>query len=504
MHRLSRRDFLASTAVLAAPLRATGRKFNILFLMVDEMRWDAMSWMKHPVAETPNLDRIARQGVGFTSSYTASPVCSPARACAFTGRYAHVHGVVSNGVPAHAGEIFLPSILKHYGYHTAISGKLHYTPVEYDYGFDQFWSFSAEGPTPELGYTAFLRRKYGSPAKWPKVEGTCPWPDDPLGQDVGLYKYPREDFETEWITDRSLDYLRSRRGKQQPWFLFTSYLKPHSPSVEPEPYFSKYDPARMPVPKLPPDAREQRKKQTGQSRRQYVDDEQMMRRMSAIYYGSINHVDNQIGRILQELEKLGMADDTLILFTADHGNMLGDRGRWFKGLQYEGSAHVPLLWKGPKGSPENAGRIVEKPVDTTDLAPSILETAGLPIPEGVQGRSFVKLARGQDTIWKPRVYSQLRSGMMLDATWKFIDNSPNLDGSGPFELFDLRNDPREEHNLAGDPKQSGRIATYQKELAAWRATHPAPVRIPGMPMPVYAQSEGEGRKPRVPRPRRRP
>jgi len=93
---------------------------------------------------------------------------------------------------------------------------------------------------------------------------------------------------------------------------------------------------------------------------------------------------------------------------------------------------------------------------------------------------------------------------MLDATWKFIDNSPNLDGSGPFELFDLRNDPREEHNLAGDPKQSGRIATYQKELTAWRATHPAPVRIPGMPMPVYAQSEGEGRRPRAPRPRRRP
>jgi arylsulfatase A-like enzyme len=496
MHKLSRRDFLAGAAAMTVPFRAEARRPNILFLMVDEMRWDAMSWMKHPVAQTPTLDRIAREGVGFTSSYTASPVCSPARACAFTGRYAHVHGVLNNGVPAHPGEIFLPSILKHYGYHTAISGKLHYTPVEFDYGFDQFWSFSAEGPTPELGYSAYLRKKYSSPAKWPKVEGSCPWPDDALGQDVGLFKYPREDFETEWITDRSIDHLRSRQGKPQPWFLFTSYLKPHSPSVEPEPYFSMYDPAKMPIPKLPPNAAELRRKQTGQSRRHYVDNEEMMRRISAIYFGAINHVDDQIGRLLQELSKLGMADDTLILFTADHGNMLGDHGRWFKGLQYEGSVHVPLLWKGPKGAAENTGRTIEKPVDTTDLVPSILETAGIPIPEGVQGRSFVKLARGRDAGWKPRVFSQLRSGMVLDGTWKLIDNSPNLDGLGPFELFDLRSDPKEQRDLSGDPKHRERIAAYQKELAAWRASHPAPVHIEGMPTPNYALSENLGRAPR--------
>ncbi len=112
---------------------------NILFVMVDEMRWDAVSSEHHPVVSTPNLDRLAKQGVRFSNAYTVAPVCSPARSCVFTGRYADVHGVTHNEMPSNPGEIFLPSILKHYGYHTAIAGKLHYMPKRYDFGFDQFW-----------------------------------------------------------------------------------------------------------------------------------------------------------------------------------------------------------------------------------------------------------------------------------------------------------------------------------------------------------------------------
>ena len=491
-HTLTRRRFAGALAAGAA-LPAAPPRPNILFIMVDEMRWDAMSCEKHPVVETPNLDRLAAQGVRFARAYTVSPVCSPARASAFTGRYAHVHGVVNNGVPAHAGEIFLPSILKHYGYHTAISGKLHYAPRQFSFGFDRFWSFSSEGPTPETGYNEYLRRKYGSPAKWPIVEGTCPWPDDALGRDVGLFKYPIADFETEWITDRSVDYLRARKASDQPWFLFTSYLKPHSPSVEPEPYFSKYDRANIPMPKLPANAREMRAKQTGQSRRHYVDDERMVRVISSKYYGAINHVDDQVGRLLGELDRLGMADNTLVLFTADHGNMLGDRGRWFKGIQYEGSARVPLLWRGPHSAAENGGRVVDHVVENVDLLPSILETAGLPIPEGAQGASFVNLARGKDPRWKNRCFSQLRSGMLLEGDYKLIDNS--LDGSGEdIELYDLRNDPKEERNLARDPRQRERAAAFRKRIAEWRAERPAPLRVPGMATPDYARIAGNERE----------
>jgi arylsulfatase A-like enzyme len=485
---ISRRDFLAGAAASAALpgaiLKGAAARPNILFLMVDEMRWDAMGCEGHPVVRTPALDKLAKEGLRFSNTYTVSPVCCPARASQFTGRYAHVHGVTMNGVPANDGEIFLPSILRHHGYHTAISGKLHYTPMRFDYGFDQFWSFTSEGPTPEIGYIEFLRKKHGSPGKWPRVDGSCPWPDDPLGRDVGLFKYPKEDFETDWIADRSIDYLRSRKGKGQPWLLFTSWLKPHSPSVQPEPYFSMYDPKAIPVPKLPPDAHARRMGERLAQQRHLIDDEQMMRRMSAIYYGAITGVDAAVARILAELERLGMADNTLILFTADHGNMLGDHMRWFKGVQYEGSAHIPLLWKGPKGSSDQGGKVVDKLVENTDLMPSILETVGLPVPQGVQGKSFLNMARRHDPKWKNHAFSQLRSGSLVRDGYKLIDNS--LDGTGEIELYHLPSDRKEARDLSGDPKQKDRIAHMRKDIATWRANKPAPIKVPGMATPEYA------------------
>ena len=310
-----------------------------------------------------------------------------------------------------------------------------------------------------------------------------------MGRDVGQFKYAEEDFETDWITTRSLEYLRSRKDKQEPWFLFTSYLKPHSPSVEPEPYFNMYDPKAMPIPKLPPDAKEVRASKKGQARRHFVDDPEMMRVMTAKYFGAITHVDTHVGKMLAELESLGMADNTLVLFTADHGNMLGDKGRWFKGVQYEGSSHVPLLWRAPRNRKSS---VVDQVVENTDLVPSILETAGIPVPAGVQGKSFLKLAAGADPNWKNCCFSQLNMGMLLEGKWKLIDNS--LDGSGPFELYDLGSDPKEDRNLAADAKQQKRVAAMLKKLAVWRGERPAPVTIAGMSTPAYAQVSAEERK----------
>jgi arylsulfatase A-like enzyme len=218
----------------------------------------------------------------------------------------------------------------------------------------------------------------------------------------------------------------------------------------------------------------------------------MVRVMTSKYFGAIHHIDWAVGKLLRELDTLGMAGNTLVLFTADHGNMLGERGRWFKDLQYEGSARVPLIWRGPNGSKENGGRLVTKPVDNTDLLPSILDAVGLPIPPGVQGRSFVPLARGTNTDWKRYSFSQLKSGMLLDGNWKLIDNS--LDGTGTCELYDLRNDPREGRDLARDARQRERIAQYRRELASWRADRPAPVKITGMSTPDYAHISAEERE----------
>jgi arylsulfatase A-like enzyme len=488
---LSRRSFVLGTAGLASAQTA-GRP-NILWIMADEHRADALGCAGHPVVSTPHLDRIAREGVRFSTAYTVCPVCSPSRASAFSGRYAHVHGVTTNQVPANNGEIFLPSILKHYGYHTAISGKLHFVPARFDFGFDQFWSFTSEGPTPELGSSAFLKKKYGSAAKFPSVPGSCPWPDDPLGRDVGLYAHQAQDFETEWIADRSLEYLRSRKGKAQPWFLYTSFLRPHSPSVLPKKYFEMYDPDKVPVFPLPANAHEQRSQaKTQGARRHTIEDQRMERVMTAKYFGAVTNVDDNVGRILAELERLGMMDNTIILFSADHGNMLGQRGRWFKDLEYDGSAKVPLLWRGVKGAPENTGRVENKIIENIDIIPTLLESIGVPVPEGAQGRSFLKLARGADGQWKDRCFSQLHTGMVRTPEWKLIDDS--LDLSGQVELYDMRNDPREERNVAGEAKHRDLVAEMKREMTRVRGEHPAPVKIAGMAIPGYATVSEKERK----------
>jgi arylsulfatase A-like enzyme len=218
----------------------------------------------------------------------------------------------------------------------------------------------------------------------------------------------------------------------------------------------------------------------------------MLRVMSAAYYGAIAHLDQQIGRLLNELERLGMADNTIILFTADHGNMLGDRGRFFKGIMYEGSSHVPLIWRGVKGAAENSGKVIDKIVENTDLLPAILESAGLPVPERVQGRSFLKLMRGQDPQWKDRCYSQLRTAMVRSGRWKLIDNSRDL--SGQLELYDMKDDPKEMRNLAGVASQRDRLEDFKRQLTAWRADKPAPVRIAGMKTPEYVVIDPAERK----------
>ncbi len=485
----TRRELLLGAMSLATgKSAATPQRPNVLFIMADEMRAGALGCAGHPVVKTPNLDRIANQGVRFASTYTVGPVCGPSRTSAFCGRYVHVHGTTSNDVPPHPNEIFLPSILKHYGYDTAIAGKLHFAPAKFGYDFDKFWSYTNEGPTPEIGYLAYLHKKYKSKDRWPKAPGTSPWPKDPLGHDVGVYSRPDEDFETEWLTERCLEYVRERKDNPRPWFLFASYTKPHSPSVELKRYFDMYDPATVPVPKLPADAKQIRWEDHGKGKwsRLHLDDERIERVMSAIYFGAITHLDDQLGRIFGELDKLEMADHTLIVFTSDHGNMLGDRGRWFKGVMYEGASHIPLLMRAPKSSPEKRGHVEDRLVENVDLTPTVLDYAGIPIPCGMQGRSLMQLEQGKACAWRDRVYSQLGTGMVRTADWKLIDNSHTL--RGPLELYDMRHDPLEERNLINDPAREPLVEELKQSLTRWREEKPEPVRIAGMQLPEYCRA----------------
>ncbi|HUV62643.1 MAG TPA: sulfatase-like hydrolase/transferase [Sedimentisphaerales bacterium] len=500
-NKSTRRDFMrwagsvAATAFGARLLQAGEQSVmprpNILFIMVDEMRWDAMGCEDNKIVRTPNLDRLAREGTRFATAYTCSPVCVPSRYCFFTSRYAHVHGSTDNSTPPQAGQVLLPALLKHHGYQTAISGKLHFLPPEQDFSFDSFWSFSNEGPGKLQNWPQYMDARHGKNSARRLVPGSQPFPDDPLGKDLGRLPYPKEDSQTFWITDRAIDYLRER-DRQKPFFLFVSYLDPHSPSHLCEPYWSMYDAEKMPNPRIPDAVKKQRPEAVRNDARgggrHLIDSEAMARALTAAYYAKVTMVDDNVGRLLQQVESTGLSDDTIIVFTADHGNMLGDHGRWFKGVMYEGSSRIPLMIKAPRRSAFaavfNRGKVINEMVENIDLMPTLMEMIGRPLPSdsGLQGASMVNLAAGKQTSWKTAIFAERGSMMIRTARYKLIKNQEKdmREGAGAYELYDLVNDPGEDMNLIDDPACAALVAELKARLQAWQKDCPPLPTIKGV------------------------
>ncbi|MGI2258038.1 sulfatase family protein [Shewanella sp. GXUN23E] len=473
---------------------------NLLFIMTDEMKWDVMGVAGHPVVKTPNLDRLAAQGTYYRTTYTAAPICSPSRRSFFTSRYPHVHGVLDNTRDALANdaEVDLPTLLKHQGYETAISGKLHFYPEWHDWSFDYFWSRTSEGPNREPTYRQYMQAKYGPEAFVPKP-GSVPYPRDPLGHDLGQYRFDKADFETFWLTDRALEYLDQRNG-EKPFFLFLSFNEPHSPYRVTEPYASMYDPSKLSVPVIPAEVKAQRqaaiaKGNKGMSRH-LIDDEQMMRDLTAQYLGHITNVDDNVGRVLSYLDSSGLADNTIVVFSADHGNMLGDHGKWFKGVMYEGSSRIPLIIRAGKNTQYarlfNQGKVVEQVVESIDVMPTLLEMMAIDIPNGVQGQSLLPLTAGKAQDWKNSAFSQRSDLMYRQGDYKLIVSGTS--GEGEAELYDLRRDPKELHNLADEAGYQERVTRMRRAIHGWQANKPAPITVPGLTVPAHLYNSDSLRK----------
>lgn len=477
---------LAAQAAESSPDRP-----NILFIMVDEMKWNVMSCTGHPIVKTPHLDRLAGEGTRFATAYTVAPICTPSRYSFFTGRYAHVHGATDNSTPTREPQVLLPTILQHAGYQTAISGKLHFLPANLDYDFDYFWSFSGEGPRKLPTWPQDVEQKHGRNAAR-KLE-IQPFPDDPLGRDLGKLKYPKEDAQTFWITDRAVDFLR-QRDRRKPFFLFVSYLDPHSPSHLCEPYWNMFEADQIPLPPtFKPDP--SKPSQTAANRHE-VNDPTIVKAMLAAYYAKVTMVDDNVGRLLAQLSELGLAENTLIVFTADHGNMLGDLNRWFKGVMYEGSTRIPLLIKAPGTSrfaaQFNRGKVVSNIVENIDVMPTLCELAGVPLPsQGIQGRSLTKLVAGTEPDWKELAFAERGSSMVRTAQYKFIKNAKKNERGGAAELYDLTKDPLETNNLAGDPAHAATLQELAARLEAWQKDIPPVPVIEG----VKPQASGAGSAP---------
>jgi len=495
-----RHAILVLAALLLAPQTATiaaeTARPNILFIMVDEMKWNVMGCANHPIVKTPNLDRLAREGTRFATAYTVAPICTASRYSFFTSRYAHVHGAVDNSTPPREPPLLLPAILKHHGYQTAISGKLHFIPNNLDYCFDYFWSFANEGPGRLPTWPQDMERKYGRNAARRVV--TRPFPEDPLGRDLGKLPYPKEDSQTFWITDLAIEFLRVR-DKAHPFFLFVSYLDPHSPSHLCEPYWSMFDADKMP---LPPTFKQDPSRQSRTAaNRHEVNDPAIVKAMTAAYYAKVTMVDDNVGRLLRQLEAAGLTENTLVVFTADHGNMLGDLNRWFKGVMHEGSSRIPLLMKAPSSSrfaaQFNHGAVVSSIVENIDVMPTLCEMVGVPLPsEGIQGRSMTRLASGSESGWKDRAFAERNSRMIRTPQYKLIKNDSKSvrRGGSEYELYDLTKDPQEAHDLASDPAHTAVVRELAARLEAWEKDNPPVPVMAGVSLPPKADASDRATK----------
>ncbi|MFQ5930430.1 MAG: sulfatase [Acidobacteriota bacterium] len=450
---------------------------NILFLMADEFTHNCLGVAGHPIVKTPNLDRLARQGVRFTNAYAASPVCSPSRATLFTGRYPHIHGVVRNGLALNPGEVALPELLKSYGYVTHMVGKLHLPPDE--------WFpnplITAGGRGKE--YQQFLKEKkplFTGASNTAAVPETLITYKSPCkGRDraplrIGTSVLPEELYEEAWVADRAIDFLRTQEDSERPWFLFVSMLKPHSAFVIPQPYATMYRPGEMPLPDtFRPNVECFRLSKLDPNPRAFINDSSVLREVMAHYYGAITLVDRHMGRVLDAVEQLGMSENTIFVFTADHGNMLGERNRMFKGVMYESSVKVPLLLKAP-GKLEG-GKVIDAVLDNTAVMPTLLELAGISVPAGLQGRSLMAVAQGDTSKWPQTAFSVLRHRMARLKQWKLI--VPDEDDAPEPELYDLAQDPKEKHNLSGRPELAEVQHQLETTLEKWWKQKPPQVKL---------------------------
>jgi choline-sulfatase len=451
---------LSMTAMAAA---APAGRPNILFIMADQMRGDCMGADGNKVIRTPNLDRLAAEGARFRCAYTSTPSCTPARAAILTGQSPWRHGMLGYYQVAERYPRELPRLLADAGYHCVGIGKMHYHPQRNAHGFHRTL-LDESGREQSIDFRSDYRSWFYSlePNANPDLTGIG-WND----YRAKTYALSEEMHPTHWTGQTAVNFLKSYSGAQ-PFFLKVSFARPHSPYDPPARFMKMYENADMPERAIGEwSARNDRPADASNHSlwRGNLGPE-APRKARRAYYGSISFIDEQIGRILKTLEQRGLLDSTLILFTADHGDMLGDHHLWRKTYAYEGSARIPMLIRCPEGMKSARGQVLEQPVELRDLLPTFLDAAGAEYEEpAFDGRSLLKLIRGQKEGWREFIdlehsvcYSpENHWSALTDGRIKYIFHAP----TGQEQLFDLTSDPRELHDLAADPG-------HRQTLERWR------------------------------------
>jgi len=470
----SRRDVLeigVGAAALAAAGQASGqaprRRPNILFLMTDQHRGDCIGADGNAAIQTPNLDRIARQGVLFRHAYTCTPSCTPARAALLTGLAPWHNGMLGYGRVATQYRNELPRMLREAGYHTLGIGKMHWHPQRTLHGFHKTL-LDESGRAETKGFVSDYRQwfRQQAPSLNPDATGIG-WND----YRAKPYVLPERLHPTRWTGDRAVEFLEGYQGTE-PFFLKVSFARPHSPYDPPQRFWSLYRTEDMPKPVVGrwAERNAMRGSKLGPSTPRGDLGLETAQRARRGYYANVTFLDEQVGRILKVLEDRGWLDGTLILMTGDHGDMLGDHHLWRKTYAYEGSARIPMLIRWPEGMvPAKRGIKLDPCVELRDVLPTFLDAAGLEVDESrFDGRSMLKLLRGQTEGWRKyiglehsRCYWPANQWTALtDGRWKYIYGA--YDGSQ--QLFDMANDPGECVDLAGEAKHKETLALWRKRM----------------------------------------
>lgn len=455
---------------------------NILFILTDQFRFDCLGTRGHPLVRTPNLDALAATSTLFTNTWCATMACAPARASLFTGVYADTHGMGGNQtVLDPVDRRVLPEYLAEAGYDTALIGKLHLKPMNRDFGFRHslrhdapYTSYSEE----EARDSAYLRYLGETAYRHDPEEAVRLFTDDEDAQHTDEQRFmlgsgflEAEHHEVNWAVRESIHYLRHERPTDRPFFLNCSFFGPHQPYLCPSPWDNLYPPDEVPLPADfyygvddKPIFSDSAQVEWLQRRDELGWDEDTYRRLLSAYYGYVSMIDDGVGRLLGALRDEGLFEDTLVVFSADHGEFGGQYRAFYKGLPYEGSCHVPLIVHDPRATSES--RICDRNTSNIDLFSTFLATAGIDLPKDTESRDLTALARGGTTDW-----DNLARWKKGNQSFIVRDGDKLMRGrvgdDVVYELYDLATDPLEERNLIDEPARLEKINSLRDELDTW-------------------------------------
>ncbi len=449
--KLTRRQcaqFLAAAAASRLAARqapSPPRRTNVVLITADHLRWDHVAINGNAAILTPHMDRLARGGVSFTLCTTVGVACAPNRASLFTGRYPHAHGIMSNGIKMPENEVTLTHVLRDAGYYTGQMGKLHFWPHsgrnhrEYHppYGFHQM-RLSDEPGCYDDAYGLWLD------AQGPEVrrKARVKMPGERGRFEYYTFEGDENTTHAHWVANETVRFIEENRAR--PFFVHAGFYAPHPPLNPPASMLALYDQVRVPPRHFRPDEADllpapMRKAVLAGA----GTPEDTWTAYRKHFYAMVSNLDRNVGRILDALEFAGMAQNTIVVLTSDHGDYLGDHNLNGKSAQpYDGAMRIPLLFRGP-GIP--AGARSGEPVDILDVMPTLLELLGLPLPRGNQGISLLPAIRGgrarELTYMQSAANRIIRTKKAKYAYWR----------TGEEALFDLEKDPHELRNVAGDP-----------------------------------------------------